>query len=128
MGRPVAVVLLTLICAFGNIAICAGWMPTPDARMACCSDGACPMHRPKSHDEDAAVTQADADRCCTAGEREDSTPSSANVAFSVTILATASPVPVALSAPDYRVGIWRGSPPLASARVSKHVLLSVFLL
>ena len=128
MLRVFHVLALTISLVAGSVAQCAGWSVSPHVRMACCSDGGCPMHQSKSQDEDAGVTQADADRCCTAGERQDSAPSSTHLAFAVTLVVTVSPVPVALSAPDQRVDICRGSPPLPSAHVSKHVLLSVFLL
>ncbi len=48
--QRLAALALTFGLMAGNAAICAGWMPTPEARMACCADGAeCPMHKGDSH-------------------------------------------------------------------------------
>ena len=37
--QRLAALALTLGLMAGNAAICAGWMPTPEARMACCAEG-----------------------------------------------------------------------------------------
>jgi len=58
--------LAALALAFGLVAgnaaaICAGWLPTPEARMACCADGVeCPMHKGDSQRSGSArvLTQA----------------------------------------------------------------------
>ena len=42
--------VLTLALIGGNAAVCAGWMPSPEARMACCADGGkCSVHQDDSH-------------------------------------------------------------------------------
>ena len=128
-SRRLSAVLLTLALAAGQGGVCAGWVATPEARMACCSDdGLCPMH--KSNAEDGprrVVTQAEADHCCAASEPEDSAPSPAGPAFVVTLAVVLSPVPALLPGPEPHPGIWRASAPLPTASVPKHLLLSVFL-
>ena len=123
---------LTFALMAGNDAICAGWMPTPEARMACCADGnECPMHKGDSHHSGSGrvLTQAQADSCCALSEGNSSNQ------FSPTFVA-------AISAPVLGAGIvlpanvpalvmsdeWRTSAPITVAPVPKHVLLSVFLL
>ena len=115
----------------GNAAVCAGWAPTPEARMACCAeDAACPMHAGKSHtsESDHLFTQIDADTCCASSERESSStttsPSVAAVAFEILgpgIVLPAS-VPSLVLSDD-----WRTVLPLPTTPIPKHVLLSVFL-
>ena len=128
-SRRCSVVLLTLALATGQAGVCAGWMATPEARMACCSeDGPCPMHKSESEDGPTrVVTQAEADRCCAASEHEDSTPSQSNAAFFVTLAVALIPVPGLLPAPEAHAEIWRASVPIPTGHVPKHVLLSVFL-
>jgi hypothetical protein len=128
-SRRFSVVLLTLALAAGQAGVCAGWMATPEARMACCSDdGPCPMHKSESEDGSTrVVTQAEADRCCAASEHEDSTPSQSNAAFFVTLAVALSPIPGLLAAPEAHADIWRASVPIPASHVPKHLLLSVFL-
>ena len=128
-SRRVSVVLLTLALAAGQAGVCAGWMATPEARMACCSDdGPCPMHKSESEDGPTrVVTQAEADRCCAASEHEDSTPSQSNAAFFVTLAVALSPIPALLPEPEPHPDIWRAAVPISTAHVPKHLLLSVFL-
>ena len=128
-SKRLSAVLLTLALAAGQAGVCAGWMATPEARMACCSDdGPCPMHKSESEDGPTrVVTQAEADRCCAASEHEDSTPSQSNAAFFVTLAVALIPVPGLLPAPEAHAEIWRASVPIPTGHVPKHVLLSVFL-
>jgi hypothetical protein len=128
-SRRLSVVLLTLALAAGQAGVCAGWMATPEARMACCSeDGPCPMHKSDSEDgQTRIVTQAEADRCCAASEREDSAPSPAGPGIFVTLAVALSPIPGLLPAPEAHADIWRASVPIPTGHVPKHVLLSVFL-
>jgi hypothetical protein len=122
-------VLLALALVAGQAGVCAGWMPTPEARMACCSDdGPCPMHKSESEDGPTRViSQAEADRCCAASEHEDSTPSQSNAAFFVTLAVALTPIPGLLPAPEAHADTWRTSVPIPTGHVPKHVLLSVFL-
>lgn len=128
-SKRLSVVLLTLALAAGQAGVCAGWMATPQARMACCSDdGPCPMHKSESEDGPTrVVSQAEADRCCAASEHEDSTPSQSNAAFFVTLAVALSPIPGLLPAPEAHADIWRASVPIPASHVPKHLLLSVFL-
>ena len=115
----------------GNTAICAGWMATPEARMACCADsGECPMHAGDSQDSGSGrgLTQAQADSCCAASEDRNSNPS--NPSFVTTVTATVIGVGVVLPANVpalVRRDAWRRSAPAPIAAVPRHVLLSVFL-
>jgi hypothetical protein len=128
--RPFSAVLALLVLASGSPAVCAGWLPTPEARKACCTgDGHCPMHHSASERPGVkrVVTQAEADTCCASSERDESAPSSAPLALSI-VLALA-PGPVLFSVPEAgpAIGAWRTLVPLPAAHVPKHVLLSVFL-
>jgi hypothetical protein len=129
-SRRASAILVTLALVAGQGGVCAGWMPTPEARMACCSaNGPCPMHKSDSEDDGSkrVVSQAEADRCCAASEHEDSTPSQSNAAFFVTLAVALSPIPGLLPAPEAHADIWRASVPIPTGHVPKHVLLSVFL-
>jgi hypothetical protein len=122
---------LTLALVAGNAAICAGWMPTPEARMACCADGGeCPMHKRDSHSSasERVLTQAQADSCCASSERENS--SQSNPSFVTAITAAVLGVGMVLPASIPALVLsdsWRTSAPMPSAAVPKHVLLSIFL-
>jgi hypothetical protein len=133
LSRCVSAVLLALALGAGNAAGCAGWMATPEARMACCSDEAsCTMHQSHSETHDGgpkrAVSQAEADRCCAASEGDDSVPSASTVAFVVTLGLVIGPVvPASIPQAEAHGDLWRASVPIPAARVPKHLLLSVFL-
>jgi hypothetical protein len=129
-SRVLAVLLLVLATAQGNVAMCAGWKPTPEARRACCAAGAiCPM-RPQSRATTVtrhAISQQAADACCAAAAGDDAPPAAA----------FALPVPVAIWAfvvwpADPRLDWLRAvraveSPP-SSSGVPRHLLLSVILI
>jgi len=113
--------------ALNAITQCAGWNPSAEARMACCADDGCPMHKDDNvgHATHAPMPQQDADRCCAAAERP--TPDTSN----------ASPVRVSLVATRVLASEapavwWTASRPAnacaAPTRAARHVLLSVFLL
>jgi hypothetical protein len=121
-------VVLCLGLVAGNAAICAGWASTPEARMACCTDGAgCPMHKDDTAAPDV-VTQAQADACCASAERE-SSPSAPTFVAAIWLAVlgpgTALPmtVPALVLSDD-----WRTVSPPRPVPVPRHVLLSVFLL
>jgi hypothetical protein len=124
-------VLLCLGLVAGNGVVCAGWMPTPEARMTCCSDdGPCSMHKSESQGESTRVlTQAEADRCCAASEQDDSSPSPSpsSLAFLAMLGGVLSPVPALLPEADSHSKVWRASVPIPTTHVPKHLLLSVFL-
>ena len=126
-----AALALTFGLMAGNAAICAGWMPTPEARMACCADGVeCPMHKGDSHrsGSEGVLTQAQADSCCASAEGQNSNKS--NPSFVTAITAAVLGVGVVLPAHVPALVLsdaWRTSAPIPIAPVPKHVLLSVFL-
>ena len=115
----------------GNAGVCAGWIASPEARMACCADGVeCPMHKGDSRGSgsERVLTQAQADSCCAAAEGQNSNQS--NPSFVTAITAAVLGVGVVLPADVpalVRSDAWRTSAPIPSAPVPKHVLLSVFL-
>jgi hypothetical protein len=124
-------VVLGLVLIAGNAAVCAGWTATPEARMACCSKGGdCPMHKGDSHRAapEGALTQAQADACCAASERDQSNQTSpASVAAaSSAVLGTGIVVPASIPALVLSDG-WRTAAPVPIPPVPRHVLLSVFL-
>jgi hypothetical protein len=125
-----AALALTFGLMAGNAAVCAGWLPSPEARMACCVDGECPMHKGDSHrsGSERVLTQAQADSCCASSERENSNQS--NLSFVTAITAAVLGVGVVLPADVPALVLsdaWRTSAPTPVAPVPKHVLLSVFL-
>jgi hypothetical protein len=128
--RHLAVVVLSLALIAGNAAVCAGWTPSPEARMACCSEGgACPMHKSNSHsaDSERVLTQAQADACCASSERDNSSQSSPTfVAISSAVLGTGIALPASEPALVLSDG-WRSVSPIPTTGVPRHVLLSVFL-
>jgi hypothetical protein len=100
--------------------------------MACCADrGECPMHKREAHESTSArqaLTQVEADACCASSEREQSSPSSPTfvAAISVTVLGPGVVLPATVPALVLSDG-WRTVSPIPTPPVSKHVLLSVFL-
>ena len=126
-GHRLSAVLLTLALALGQAGVCAGWMATPEARMACCADdGSCPMHKSRALDDGSTrVSQAEADRCCAASE-PDPPPAPAGPAFSATLAPPVSPVAVMIPEPESRRDTASRSAP-GPAHVPRYLLLSVFL-
>jgi hypothetical protein len=128
VGARLTAAILTLALATGQVGVCAGWLPTPEARMACCSDESCPMHKSKESGSTRVLTQADADSCCAASEQDDATQSPSNLLNLNTLGFVLSSAPGVLSTPEHRhAAIWRASVPIPISHVSKHLLLSVFL-
>jgi hypothetical protein len=126
-----AALALTFGLVAGNAAVCAEWLATPEARLACCSDGVeCPMHKGDSHrsGSERVLTQAQADSCCAAAEGQSSNQS--NLSFVTAITAAVLGLGVVLPANVPALVLsdaWRMSAPIPIAPVPKHVLLSVFL-
>jgi hypothetical protein len=115
----------------GNAAVCAGWLPTPEARMACCAEGGpCPMHQGESSRSGSArvITQAQADNCCASSERGSSSQSNPTFVASITqaVLGTGVIIPATVPA-RFLSDAWRTVAPPPTTPVPKHVLLSVFL-
>ena len=128
--QRLAALALTFGLMAGNASICAGWMPTPEARMACCANGECAMHKGDSHRSGAGrfVRQAQADSCCASSEAQksnqpnpSSVPAITAAVLGVGIVQPANVPALVLS------DAWRTSAPIPVAPVPKHVLLSVFL-
>ena len=129
--QRLAALALTFALMAGNAAVCAGWLATPEARMACCADGGeCPMHKGDSHrsGSERVLTQAQADSCCASSEGRNS--SQPNPSFVTAITAAVLGVGVVLPTDVPALVLsdaWRTSAPIPIAPVPKHVLLSVFL-
>ena len=128
--RLSAVILATGLLA-GNAAVCAGWLATPEARMACCAEGGdCPMHKGDSQGSGSArvLTQAQADSCCASSERESSNQSNPSFATAITVAVLGVGTVLPASIPALVLSdAWRTSAPIPIAQVPKHLLLSVFL-
>jgi hypothetical protein len=129
-SRVSAVLLAVALCA-GNTGLCAGWEPTPQARLTCCSDDdSCPMHPADAHGSGILQgrTQPQADTCCASSEQQPSAPSGA---ASVTVITHAVVDPWILVAAAVPALVltdgWRIDAPAPRAAIPKHLLLSVFL-
>jgi hypothetical protein len=127
----IAALALTFGLMAGSAAVCAGWMDTSDARMACCAKEAdCPLHKGHSHRAgwQRAVTQAQADSCCAAAESRHSNQSSPSFVPAITAAVLGAGVVLPANVPALVLhDAWRRSAPIPTARAPKHVLLSVFL-
>ncbi len=130
-GRRLAALAVSLTLLMGQFAWCAGWEATPEARMACCSDGdSCPMHasEPSASPSQRVVTQADADSCCATAERGDASPGAPTAASMMWLDVVLSPVDaVAAIAQPAPIASWQDQDPPLPSRVSRHLLLSVLL-
>jgi hypothetical protein len=129
--QRLAALALTFGLVAGNDATCAGWMPTPEERMACCSEGhECPMHECDSHSSGSArvLTQAQADSCCASAEGQNSNQSSPSFVTAITAAVLGVGVVLPANVPALVLSdAWRTSAPRPIGPVPKHVLLSVFL-
>jgi hypothetical protein len=130
LARRVAAVAAVLTLCVGNLAVCAGWQATAEARMACCTDGtSCPMHTSESRGSGSkrVISQAQADTCCAATSNR----AQSSVVSSMFVLSTATPLPVApsLIVPVAVLALqqWRALVPPSVSPVPKHLLLSVLL-
>jgi hypothetical protein len=128
--RRCAAVVALLPLLVGNVAVCAGWQATPEARMACCMNGtSCPMHTSDNHEHSATrvVNQSQADSCCAAAaQRQDSAAARPTFAASgviALVLVTMFTVPTNPFASQE----WRALVPLPVSSTPKHLLLSVLL-
>ena len=129
--KRASAVILALGLLAGNAAVCAGWLATPEARMACCADGVeCPMHKGSSDrsESERVLTQAQADSCCAAAEGQNSNQSNPSfvTVISAAVLGAGVVLPAVVPALVLSDG-WRTSVPIPIAPVPRHVLLSVFL-
>lgn len=128
--RLISAVILTLALVAGQATLCAGWAATPEERMACCAEGiACPMHaseRDKSGTR-LGTSQAQADACCAASERQQSEAERSVMAVQITspLVDASFDLPVIAAIVHER---WPESPPGLTSRTPRHVLFSVFLI
>jgi hypothetical protein len=129
LHRAVAIALSLLLLG-GNGVVCAGWAPTPEARMACCAEEDCPMHEGRSDEFSSqhVVTQAQADACCAASERDqsDSTNPTVLAAISAAVLGAGVVLPASPPTLVLTDG-WRTGSFIPITPVPRHILLSVFL-
>lgn len=132
LAQRLAALALTFALVAGNDAVCAGWMPTPEARMACCADGCeCPMHKGDSHrsGSERVLTQAQADSCCASSESKNSNQFSPTFVAVITAAVLDNGIVLPTNIPALVLSDeWRTSAPIPVAAVPKHLLLSVFLL
>ena len=130
LSRRLAAIAAVLTLCAGNLAVCAGWQASPEARMACCQDeSTCPMHKSAGHGSPAhhQVTQTQADNCCAGSEQSESaTTRQALVSSGVVALAPATMTLVVMPTVA-ALEEWRALVPLRVSTVPKHLLLSVFL-
>jgi len=127
--RLVAIAAVLTLCV-GNLAVCAGWQATPEARMACCrNEAACPMHKSESQNSGMrhTVSQAQADSCCAGSQRTHSTTTNSTFVLSGVVALALATVPVVTSPNVPALQDWRALVPLPVSPVPKHLLLSVFL-
>ena len=114
----------------GNLALCAGWAATPEARMACCADeDNCPMHKGSdSSGAERVISQRQADACCAVSEGQQSNQSTPTFVTVISSAVLGVGVVVPVPAPPLVLSDgWRTVAPIPIAPVPKHVLLSVFL-
>ena len=127
--RRVAVLVLTVGLVAGAWRPCAGWEPTAEARMSCCvRKAACAMHKRGGHRVDSAVTQAAADACCAASERQDTSQPSLTVVLPPTLAPLGGLFAERPILPARWVDLHRPPPLLASRELPRHLLLSVFVI
>ena len=125
--RRVASVVCLLAFAQSALAHCAGWQATPEARMACCQDGACPMHHHEDGASRAQITQAAADDCCAQSPQHESSASRTAFATTITLAVLQSLPAVVLNLTTTTPITTPWEPASPPARVPKHLLLSVLL-
>jgi hypothetical protein len=128
--RRLAALAAVLMLCIGNVAVCAGWQATPEARMACCQDEAsCPMHKSESHSSRSNhhVTQVQADNCCAGSERNDSATTRPAFASSGIVALVAANVPLVVTPSVPALQECRAFIPPPVSTTPKHLLLSVFL-
>ena len=129
--RRVLAASLGLMLTAGPVGLCAAVTPTPEARMACCTDSdTCPMHDSgaRSSGSHHQPSQSQADQCCVVSNHENPNQSlpmyggiPSNPALGASVLLPL-PVPALV-----RTDTWRTATPLLVSPVPRHLLLAVFL-
>jgi len=128
LSRRLAAAAAVLALSVGNLAVCAGWQATPEARMVCCQhESTCPMHKSDSAGVKHSVTQAQADDCCASSERGRSATTHSTFTLSAVVTFTAAVLPVAAGSNTPALQAWRAFVPLPLPPIPKHLLLSVLL-
>ena len=128
--RRLAAVLLAIALFGGPARLCAGWMLSAEARMDCCEDGSCPMHKGEEHTFGAgiSITQQDADACCASATTQGSTSTSPSAPM-VTAAVLGPGIVVPPATPTLVLSSdWRILSPVPRASPPTHVLLSTFLI
>ena len=128
--RRVLAASLGLMLTAGPVGLCAAVTPTPEARMACCTDSdTCPMHDGGVHNSESHhhPSQSQADQCCVVSERDTHQSMPMSVGVLPTPVLDAS-VLLPLRVPTLvRTDAWRTTTPLLVTPVPRHLLLAVFL-
>jgi hypothetical protein len=131
VARRLYAVIVAVGLVAGQTGLCAGWLPTAEARMDCCTDGSCPMHKGE-HQPNASgrsITQTEADACCASAKEGQSGPSAPTAASAVSIAVlgpgtlAAAPTPALVLSDS-----WRVHAPVPLDSPPRHVLLSTFLI
>jgi hypothetical protein len=128
--RRLAATAAVLALSVGNVAACAAWQATPEARMACCQDeSTCPMHQSEAHASSVkhSVTQQQADDCCAGSERSHSATTNSTFTLSAVVGFSTAILPVAADSRIPALQAWRAFVPLPVPPIPKHLLLSVLL-
>ena len=129
--RRIAVFILTVGLVAGAWRPCAGWKPTPEARMSCClRKAACAMHKGTKGGAHVAHSQPAADACCAASERRETSQPALTVVVPPAFVPLAgvfaepqrAPIPARWTDSD------RPPPLLANRELPRHLLLSVFVI
>ena len=130
IARTLAGAFLGLTLTVGHVAQCVGWMPSAQARMDCCTDGSCPMHKAEHRQSTAprVISQSEADSCCASATSPDSSrPAPSAPTPSVAVLGDGVVMPTA--APGLaRTDHWRTAAPVPISSPPRHVLHAVFLI
>lgn len=129
-SRRLAAIAAVLTLCVGNLAVCAGWQATAEARMECCKNGtSCPMHKSDAHGSRSthSLTQAQADTCCAASSNRRESPTAVSSFALLNAAALPATVPSVVPVAVHALEEWRALVPLPISPVPKHLLLSVLL-
>jgi hypothetical protein len=121
--------LVLAIMAAGNVAVCAGWENSAEARMACCENNeSCPMHKGDTGNlvRSQSISQTEADRCCAGSERHEAATSPGAFVAIEALPIVADWFAVTVESFDFTRPAWDTPPP--RGHTSRQVLLSVFLI
>jgi hypothetical protein len=128
--RRIAAFVAALALCAGNVAVCAGWQATPEARMACCmSSTTCPMHKSEGHHHSSkgSFSQTQADNCCAASAQRRDSSAAGSLFASSGVIAPVQAAPFIAPTTTPIAQEWRALVPLPASSKPKHLLLSVLL-